>query len=674
MALQLGVDTGGTFTDFVLYDEGAQKLAAWKVLSTPGDPAAAVIDGLRRIDEVGRVDILRLGTTVATNALLERRGAVVAYIATRGFRDVPFIQRGNRRFHYDLAWVKPKPFCRRRHAYEITERIDSAGRILEPLDEAEVRALARRLAAEGEVEAVAVNLLFSFLRPDHELRVREIFAAEAPLLPVSLASELDPKWKEDQRATTAIADAFIKPVVGRQLGDLERRLRAAGLGGRTGLIKSNGSETTVAAAAAAPIHLAVSGPTGGVVASRQLARLKRLDNVVTLDIGGTSTDVSTIIAGTEKVTTDFELEFGVPLRVPMIDIRTIGAGGGSIAYLDKVGVLQVGPRSAGAKPGPACYGFGGEAPTVTDANLVLGRIAADNFLGGAMRLDVGRAERAIATLAEPLGWSLEEAALAIVRIADNAVVGALRAVLVEQGHDPRSFALVAFGGAGPLHICDLMREASIPQGIVPNHPGQFSAYGFTMTDARTDRHRSVLLSSARFDAARANAVMAALVDSAVGDLKAQGYGDRPTVIRALDMRYLGQNYELEVVIVFDRFTQETIAALWRSFHERFARRYQFSLPGATVEIVDMKCTAICEAPHPTAPELAPGDGPPAARTVRRVVFAEGARDTPIYDRADLQARQAITGPAIVEEDASATVLAPGARLEVDRWGNLCITL
>src|SRR5215468_5793556 len=283
MALQLGVDTGGTFTDFVLYDEGAQKLAAWKVLSTPGDPAAAVIDGLKRIDAVGRVDILRLGTTVATNALLERRGAVVAYIATRGFRDVPFIQRGNRRFHYDLTWVKPKPFCRRRHAYEIGERIDSAGRIVEPLDETEVRALARRLVAEGEVEAVAVNLLFSFLRPDHELRVREIFATEAPQLPVSLASELDPKWKEDQRATTAIADAFIKPVVGRQLGDLERRLRSAGLGGRTGLIKSNGSETTVAAAAAAPIHLAVSGPTGGVVASRQLARLKRLDNVVTLD-------------------------------------------------------------------------------------------------------------------------------------------------------------------------------------------------------------------------------------------------------------------------------------------------------------------------------------------------------------------------------------------------------
>ncbi|MEP4421926.1 MAG: hydantoinase/oxoprolinase family protein, partial [Nitratireductor sp.] len=407
MSLHLGIDTGGTFTDFMLYDEEQRSLKAWKVLSTPGDPTAAVITGLQQVADPGQISSVRLGTTVATNALLERRGARVAYLATRGFRDVPFIQRGNRRSHYDLSWVKPKPFCLRRHAFEVTERVDHTGAVIVPLDVKAVRRLARHLAETGEVEAVAVNLLFSFLRPDHELAIRDIFAEEAPDLPVSLSYEIDPRWKEDQRAMTTLADAYVKPLVGQQVRSFRARVVEAGVTGRIALMKSNGSEMSTEAAEAQPVNLAVSGPTGGVTAAKHLAAVKSIDNLVTLDIGGTSIDVSVVVEGRERFTDDYELEFGIPLRVPMIDIRTIGAGGGSIAWIDKVGGLHVGPESAGANPGPACYGFGGTRPTVTDANLVLGRIDPQSFLGGKMTLDAAAARAAIETVAAPHGWSVE---------------------------------------------------------------------------------------------------------------------------------------------------------------------------------------------------------------------------------------------------------------------------
>lgn len=672
-SLHLGVDTGGTFTDFMLYDEETKSLSGWKVLSTPADPTEAIVRGLERLPDLSRVASLRLGTTVATNALLQRRGARVAYIATRGFRDVPFIGRGNRRAHYDLTWVKPKPFCDRRHAYEIDERVDFRGDVLKPLDEAEVRALARRLRDEGEVDAVAVNLLFSFVRPDHELRVGEIFAEEAPDLPVSLSYAIDPRWKEDQRAMTVIADAFLKPLVARQVGSLRRRIAEAGITGRLALMKSNGSEMSTEAAVAQPINLAVSGPTGGVIGAKHLASVKAIRNLVTLDIGGTSTDVSVVVDGAEKFTDDYELEFGVPLRVPMIDIRTIGAGGGSIAALDKVGALKVGPQSAGASPGPACYGLGGTLPTVTDANLVLGRIGADAFLAGEMTLDEAAARRAVGTIAEAHGWTLEQAALAIVRIMTNNMVGALRAVLVEQGHDPRAFTLLTFGGAGPLHICDLMHEAAIPRGIVPNYPGQFSAYGFTMADARSDRRRSVLLSSRAFDYDRANAVLAEMTATVERDLRRQGYEGAIEVHRALEMRYLGQNYELSVPVRIDRFAPETIGTVWEDFHKRFFERYQFNLPGEPIELVDMAATAVSPIAKPDLPRLAASDAAPVAARSRRVVYEDGAFDVPVYDRDDLLAGQAIAGPALVEEAVSVTVLRPGYDLVVDPYGNLEIS-
>lgn len=673
MSLHLGIDTGGTFTDFVLYDEAGRELTAWKVLSTPSDPTDAILRGLETIDDVGRIASIRLGTTVATNALLERRGARVAYVATRGFRDVPFIQRGNRRAHYDLTWVKPKPFCLRRDAYELTERVDHHGTVLIPLDETEVRALARKLREEGEVQAVAVNLMFSFVRPDHELSVREIFAQEAPGLPISLSYEIDPRWKEDQRAMTTLADAYVKPIVGRQVRSFREKVAAAGVTGRMAMMKSNGSEMAAEAAEEQPVHLAVSGPTGGVIGAKHLAALKSIGNLATLDIGGTSTDVALVVKGVERFTDDYELEFGIPLRVPMIDIRTIGAGGGSIASLDKVGGLHVGPHSAGANPGPACYGFGGTQPTVTDANLVLGRIEPDAFLGGRMRLDVEAARRAVATVADPHGWSVERASLAIVRIMNNNMVGALRAVLVEQGHDPRDFALLTYGGAGPLHVCDLLHEANIPRGIIPNHPGQFSAYGFTMADARSDRRRSVLMSSRRFDIDRANAIMEDLSETVLADLRRQGHTSDVTLQRSLQMRYLGQNYELELPLSIDRFTEANLGSVWDDFHRVFEERYRFNLPSESIEVVDMGCTAVAAISKPDLPRL-PKDMPEAAPASRRqVVFEEGTLDTPVYRRSDLAAGQSFAGPALVDEDVSVTVVRPGYQLAVDDHGNLEIT-
>ena len=380
----LGIDVGGTFTDFVAYDFRTNAIKTWKEPSTPDDPVEGIVAGLKRNGDCDAIANVRIGTTVATNALLERKGATIAYVTTKGFRDVPFIQRGNRRAHYDMSWVKPKPLVRRRHCFELSERIDAYGEVVIPLDEVQVRAVAAAIRAVAEIEAVAVCLLFSYLNPTHELRVRDILAGELPGKALSISYDVLPKWKEYERASTTIADAYLKPVVGRRLKAMRGRLDETGLTAPAVIIRSNGGEMTLEAASEAPVQMVLSGPTGGVIASRFVADELGIDNLVTIDMGGTSTDVSTVIGRKESFTTAFEIEWGVPIQVPMIDIRSIGAGGGSMAWIDKGGMLRVGPQSAGARPGPACYGRGGTEPTVTDANLVLGRINPGNFLGGRM--------------------------------------------------------------------------------------------------------------------------------------------------------------------------------------------------------------------------------------------------------------------------------------------------
>ena len=672
MRFMLGVDVGGTFTDFVAYDSETKEIEVWKHMSMPQDPGEGIVRGLAQFPH--RLDIrnVRLGTTIATNAILERKGARIAYITTNGFRDVPFIQRGNRKYHYDINWVKPKPLVKRRHCFEVDERLDSQGEIIAAPSEAALRQLARSIAANPEIEAVAVVFLFSYINPVHERLVQRVFAEEGPRLPVSISYDVLPKWKEYERASTTIADAYIKPIVAGQLVEMRQKLEANGVTQNVSVIKSNGGEMTLEAAATAPINMTVSGPTGGVVAGRHIAKLLDIDSLVTIDMGGTSTDVSTVVRGQESFTTGFEIEWGLPIQIPMIDIRTIGAGGGSIAWIDKGGMLRVGPQSAGAAPGPACYGSGGSEATVTDANLVLGRLNPAYFLGGGMALDVAAAESAVSRLADRVGMPAEEAAMAIVRIANTNMVGALRSVLIERGLDPRDFTLMSFGGAGPLHACDLIEEMGIPRAIVPNHPGQFSAYGFILTDARVDRHRTLQLTSKRFDRERATEVLRTLVEEALADLRTQGYADNLQIFRTLEMRYLGQNYELELPIAFETFTPETTTALWEQFHAAHKARFGFDIPGEVIEIVNFSATVVSVTPKPVLRELEPAARDAERVATRSVHFVDGRQPAPVYRRDSLRAGNRIAGPAIVEEAASVTVLSPGRVLSVDRFGNLVI--
>jgi N-methylhydantoinase A len=669
-AYLLGVDVGGTFTDFVAYDKDTRTIDVWKNLTTPDDPTAGILAGLGRIAEPSAIDNLRLGTTVATNAILERKGARVAYVTTAGFRDIPFLQRGHREHHYDRTWSRIEPLVARRHCFEITERLLSTGEVYIPLDEASVRDVAAAIRAAGDIEAIAVNLLFSYVNPVHERRVRDILREELPDVPVSISFDVLPKWKEFERASTTIADAYIKPILQRYLRDMEQRFRDLGVRAETAMIKSNGGEMTPAAAAEHPIHLTISGPTGGIVAGRAVAQELDCDHVVTLDMGGTSTDCSTIVKHEIAFTTNFEIAFGLPIQIPMLDIRTIGAGGGSIAWIDKGGMLRVGPHSAGANPGPACYGRGGTAPTVTDANVVLGRINPENFLGGTMALAGDRAEAAIAAIAGPLGLSVLATADAIVRIVNTNMVGALRTVLIERGLDPRDFSLMAFGGAGPLHAAEVISEAGIPTAVVPIHPGQFSALGFTLADARVDLERTIDMTSQRFDAARATEVLQHLVASGRRDLERQGYHTDLVVQRVLELRYLGQNYELEVPIAFDEFTPANCARLWADFHAKHDARFGFAIPNEVIEMTTIKCTVFATTEKPRFPSL--GERPPPVPARRKVAFGEDLIDTPVYDRATLGAGFALTGPALVEEAASVTVIGPAQQLTVSPTGHLVI--
>ncbi len=672
MPQTLGVDIGGTFTDFVLFDDAGGGVKVWKNATTPGNPIEGVLTGLAEIADLSGVRVLRLGTTIATNALLERKGARVAYVTTKGFKDIPFIQRGNRRAHYDMSWIKSKPLARRHDCYEIDERLDAQGAVVKPVDDAEVAALATALAHDG-IEAVAVNCLFSYVSPAHERQIRDGIAKVLPDLPISISYDVLPKWKEYERSTTTIADAFLKPVVRRSFKAMREAFAGTGIGDRVVVIKSNGGEASLDSAAETPIELAVSGPTGGVVAARALARQLDIDNIVTLDMGGTSTDCSTVVGGEASFTTDFEIEWGVPIQVPMIDIRTIGAGGGSIAWIDKGGMLRVGPQSAGADPGPACYGRGGTEPTVTDANVVLGRISPENFLGGAMQLDADAANAAVESVAGPMGMSRRHAALAIVQIANNNMVGALRTVLLEKGLDPRDFSLLAFGGAGPLHAADLLELANIPRAIVPPHPGQFSAFGFTMTDARVDRHRTVQQISDKFDRERATDVLGELIGDARAVLAAQGYTSGIELQRMLEMRYLGQNYELELPFDADAFTEANTADLWEQFHAQHNARFGFAIPGERIETVNMKVALTAVGPKPDLTELPKGDGTAKPAGHRKVVFEGGDEQAGVYDRATLRAGDRIAGPALVEEPASVTLLRPGQTLTVGTFGTMDVS-
>jgi N-methylhydantoinase A len=661
---RVGIDTGGTFTDLILFDVENGSISSLKVPSTPHRPLEAFISSIDRSGAAAAdIDFLVHGTTVATNALIQRQGAEVAFLCTAGHEDIPYIQRVNRQFLYDLTWDKPRPLLHsRRHCFGVKERIDAHGEVVLPLDDGVIDEVCD-LVAEGEFEAIAVCLLFSYLNTTHEKQLAEALRRRFPDTPLSISHEVAPIWREYERSSTTIADAYVKPLMQRYVSSVQGGLEAAGLALNWAMMKSNGGLMDARAAADHPIHLAMSGPAGGAVASKYVADLLQLDDVVTLDVGGTSADVGLILGATVGYTTSYEIEWGIPAAIPLIDIHTVGAGGGSIAWINAGGFLQVGPRSAGADPGPICYGAGGDEVTLTDANLTLGRLDPDYFLGGTMRLDAAMVQSAMQQLADSLDMTVLDAAHAIVEIANENMANAIRMVSIERGHDPRQFALLAFGGAGPLHGAAIARKLGIPRMVVPPFPGSFSALGLLLGDLRVDKVWTQGYRSDRVTAADVVGRFDTIAAAAVDELRAQGFAGSPTLEYAINMRYLGQNYETEVEVprlsleMVDTTPEEQLERAYRAFNAAHRAMYDYVIKGAVIEMTSFRVTAIGAIPHPQLARIT-ADEPDRGRT-RDVYFAgHGRVETMLLRRPRMPIEETIAGPAIVEEAGSTTLIEP----------------
>ena len=546
MGTRLGIDTGGTFTDLIGIDEATGRIVIAKTASTPRRPVEAVMTAIERSEvPVEAISALSIGTTVATNALLTRRGAHVLYVTTEGFEDVPYIQRMNRKYHFSLTWRKPTPLVERRNCIGVVERVDYHGRVVIPLNSASLDELAARIDARQAdypvgTLAIAVCLLFSYVNPDHELAVREFLRERFPDIPVSLSHQIAPIWREYERGSTVIADSYVKPIMQEYVRSTRAAFEAEGVNTPWALMKSNGGQTTTAAAEAEPIKLLLSGLAGGIIAGHYFGQLAGFDNIVTLDMGGTSCDVGLIRDGKIGHSTNFEIEFGLPIVTPTIDLTTIGAGGGSIAWIDKGGLLRVGPESAGADPGPICYDAGGTDVTVTDANLVLGRLNPAYFLGGRIDLQLTKAEGALAALGTRLAMDRFAAAQAVIDIANENMANAIRVLSIDRGLDPREFALIAFGGAGPLHAGDIATKMGMTRVIVPIYPGLTSAFGALIAEPKVSSVWSKHFRSDSLNAETVDEQLSEMTRAVIADLRAEGFTGEPTVSRSISMRYWGR--------------------------------------------------------------------------------------------------------------------------------------
>jgi N-methylhydantoinase A/oxoprolinase/acetone carboxylase beta subunit len=685
----IGVDVGGTFTDLVLADTETGSVTIHKVPTTPEDPSVGVADGIGGLCDIAgvtraAVDHVLHGTTIATNAALEHRGAECGMITTRGYRDILHIGRHQRPQHYSIRQQIPwqaTPLVKRRHRHVVTERlVPPRGDVLVPLAEDEVREAARALREAG-ITAIAIGFLFSYLNPAHERRAREIVREEHPDAFVTISSDVAPQFREFERFTTAAMNAFVGPKVRDYVARLDRRIGAAGLTADLHIMASNGGVVTPAMVAERPVVTMLSGPAAGVLGGAWAGALSDRANLITFDVGGTSADIGIVTGGTfaEATARDTWIA-GFPLLTPMIDIHTIGAGGGSIARVDEGGAFRVGPQSAGARPGPAAYGRGGTEPTVTDAHVVLGRLVPANFLGGAMSLDVAASERVIDGLAATLGLPREAAALGVLTIINANMANAIRSRTVQKGIDPRGYALVAFGGAGPLHGVEVARELGIREVVVPPHPGITSAMGLLTSDLKYDALRTAFQASTALDLARMAEDFAAMEAEIAARFAADGIDPSLTrTARAADMRYAGQGYELRVAVGDGAVDAATIVAALARFHAAHRAEYGHAFPDSVVEIVNLRVTGIGARPKPNRPVPRHGDGI-AAATLREtsVVFAvDGAAErivTPVLARERLPLATPIAGPAIVVQTDTTTVVPPGCTLVADAGGNLIITL
>ena len=672
--MRIGIDTGGTFSDFVMLDERTGALRTAKVPSTPHEPAQAIRAGLALLGSCEYVDQVVVGTTVATNAVIERKGPKMVFVTNQGFTDLPFIARTDKERLYDLHWDKPKPLVARRDCIGVDGRIGHLGEQIEGVSRGSLLALADRLLQYDDEEiAVAVCLLFSYLAPEHEACVADAVRDVLPEAAISVSHQVSPVWREYERATTTIADAFVKPVVDGYIdavgGVLQTELGAE----RWSLLASNGGHLGVEEARARPARLLLSGLAGGVVAAAFWAHEVGMGSVFSLDMGGTSSDIGLVLDGEQQYATEFDLAWGMPVSMPCVAVQTIGAGGGSVAWMDRGGLLHVGPQSAGADPGPAAYAKGGTEPTLTDANLVLGRLDPHYFLGGVMVLAADAAREAFGVLGARLAMQPEEAALAAVRTADENMSNAIRLIAVERGLDPRDFALIAFGGAGPLHARAVAERLDIRTVLIPPRPGLCSAFGACITQARVDRVRTYFARSDRIALPDLAAVERALRAEAVRELRQMAPDGELALERVAAMRYAGQNFELEVAIPQGDLDEGTWAALLKRFADDHERQYGFALANEVVELINLRITAV--RPEPIDQIVAPTASGSSDAGMRGVWFdPSGPTDCLVYRRESLPEGSEIEGPAIIEEPDSTTLLLVGDVARLEPSGVLVVTI
>ena len=677
------VDTGGTFSDFVYLNEETGEISITKVPSTPDDPSRAILVGIEALlaGGVAAADIGYFchGTTVGTNALLEGKGAETGLLVTEGFRGIYPVGEQARPYGtaiFDVMYDKPAMLVPLRLTGEVKERIDFRGRVLRPLDTTALRETVRELKTQ-HIELIAVCLLFSFLHPEHEARVREIILEEMPDCSISLSSEVLPQIREYYRLSTTVINAYLQPILARYVAQLDRRLASAGIATRQKYImQSNGGMATFAAASRRAVTTVLSGPAGGVTAGVLAARTSGFPNIITFDMGGTSCDVALIKDGQALLSGRGKID-GRDLAVPMLDINTVSAGGGTIAAVDRFGVLQVGPHSAGAVPGPACYGRGGAAPTITDCNLLLGYLGEDNFLGGRMRLDTAKAHAAIESkVARPLGLGVAQAADGIVRIIDVKMEEAIKAISTMRGHDLRDFMLLAFGGAGPVHASRIARDLGMAGVIVPLYPGVFSAIGLLMSDVKHDYIQSKMTPLSDVTPQDVNGMFERLAAQALEELHRDGFGsDHSRIERALDMRYAGQGYEIAVPCPERPLQASDLKALRTTFDQQHKAMFGHMAPEEPVEIVSYRVRGVGLVPPVAMPRFQPagatlGD---ALREKRSVRFDGLDMDCPVYQRERIDVGLTLTGPAILDQFDCTTVICPGQTARVDEWKNLIVT-
>ncbi len=681
--MRIASDIGGTFTDLVYLDEESGTIGATKSSSTPTNFATGVLDTLKKaeVDAIATKFFVH-GSTVIINALTERKGVKTGLITTKGFRDVLEITRANRPDLYNMYYTKPKPFVPRYLRLEVAERVNYKGEVLTPLNENDVREAVETLKAEG-VEAIAVCFLHSYANPGHEVECGEIVKQLAPEIPLTLSHQITQEWREYERTNTAVLNSYVHPIAQAYLDNLESDLTHMGMESHVlHVMQSNGGSATFEMGKVAPINLVESGPAAGIIGAAYIGEQIGELNVIALDIGGTTAKTSLVENGTPRITTEYRIErrrdyAGYPILAPTIDIVEIGAGGGSIAWIDKAGALRVGPVSAGADPGPACYGWGGDQPTVTDANVLAGRINPDYFLGGEIPLDVKKAEAAMKPIANAFKISIEEAAMGVIRIADANMINALKLVSVRRGYDPRDFVLINFGGGGAMHAGALMRELRVNKVIIPTDPAVFSAWGMLMTDLRRDYIRTQICRTDQVTPEHLNAIYEEMEEQARQDLAAERVKKSEMEIqRFADMRYMGQEHTVKVSLPAGKITAQAMPDINERFHVLHEHTYTFRLD-TPVELVNYHIMALGRVKKPEIKKLDGGKGKldDARKGKRRVNFDElGFHEADIYERDLLPVGVVIRGPAVVEEPASTTVVFPDQQLTRDEYGFLHIKM